>query len=126
MPTGYHQAQPRSHRIELLERLKELNQIGIALSRETDITSLLETIVVVAKRMSNADGATLYRVTDEHTLKFEIMRTNSLGIAMGGTTGIEIPFDQTGGNWSKDNRVTGLPRNDSRGFRRPMKSSVIL
>src|SRR5207244_3024870 len=33
------------------------------------------------------------RVTEERTLQFEIMRTDSLGIAMGGTTGIDIPFD---------------------------------
>src|SRR5262245_45027075 len=92
MPTGY-DPQSRSLRGELQERLNDLNQVGIALSRETDINSLLETIVVVAKRMSNADGATLYRVTEARTLKFEIMRNDSLGIAMGGTTGVEIPFD---------------------------------
>ena len=39
----------------------------------------------------NADGGTLYRVTDERTLKFEIMRNDSLGIAMGGTTGDADP-----------------------------------
>src|SRR5262245_65086941 len=91
MPTGY-DPQSRSLRGELQERLNDLNQIGIALSRETDINSLLETIVVVAKRLSNADGATLYRVTDDRMLKFEIMRTDSLGIAMGGTTGIQVPY----------------------------------
>src|SRR5438046_2145756 len=76
----------------LLERLDQLNEIGIALSKETDITRLLETILVVAKRITNSDGGTLYRLTEERTLKFEIMRTDSLGLAMGGTTGIEIPF----------------------------------
>ena len=79
-------------RSNLLERVEQLNQIGIALSKETDTTRLLETIVVVAKRITNADGGTLYRVTDERTLEFEIMRTDSLALAMGGTTGIEIPF----------------------------------
>jgi HD-GYP domain-containing protein (c-di-GMP phosphodiesterase class II) len=79
-------------RNNLLERLEGLNRIGAALSKETDINQLLETILIVAKRITNADGGTLYRVTDERTLKFEIMRTNSLGIAMGGTTGMEIPF----------------------------------
>ena len=34
----------------------------------------------------------MYRVTDERTLKFEIMRNDTLGIAMGGTTGVAIPF----------------------------------
>ena len=77
----------------LLERLEQLNHVGIALSKETDITRLLETILVVAKWITNADGGTLYRVTDEHTLKFEIVRTDSLGLAMGGTTGVKIPFE---------------------------------
>src|SRR5438105_5781836 len=74
-------------------RLQQLNRIGIALSKETDITSLLEMILLVAKRITNADGGTIYRVTEERTLKFEIMRTDSLGIAMAGTTGVPIPVD---------------------------------
>ena len=77
----------------MLQRLEQLNQVGIALSKETDITRLLETILVVAKWITNADGGTLYLVTDEHTLKFEIVRTDSLGLAMGGTTGVKIPFE---------------------------------
>jgi HD-GYP domain-containing protein (c-di-GMP phosphodiesterase class II) len=88
--------EPQSRRLSdstnLLERLDQLNQIGIALSKETDITRLLETILVVAMRITNADGGTLYRVTEDLTLKFEIMRTDSLSLAMGGTTGVEIPF----------------------------------
>ena len=76
----------------LFERLEQLNQIGVALSKETDINRLLEAILIAAKTITNADGGTLYRVTDERTLKFEIMRTDSLHIAMGGTTGVEIPF----------------------------------
>jgi HD-GYP domain-containing protein (c-di-GMP phosphodiesterase class II) len=77
---------------DLFLRLEQLNDIGVALSRETDIDRLLETILVAAKSITNADGGTLYRVTDERTLKFEIMRNDTLGIAMGGTTGIAIPY----------------------------------
>jgi HD-GYP domain-containing protein (c-di-GMP phosphodiesterase class II) len=73
-------------------RLDLLNRIGVALSGETDINRLLETILVVAKSITHADGGTLYRVTEERTLQFEIMRTDSLGLAMGGTSGVEIPF----------------------------------
>jgi HD-GYP domain-containing protein (c-di-GMP phosphodiesterase class II) len=76
----------------LFERLEQLNQIGVALSKETDLNRLLEAILIAAKKITNADGGTLYRVTEERTLKFEIMRNNTLGIAMGGTTGVEIPF----------------------------------
>ena len=76
----------------LFERLDQLNQIGVALSKETDITRLLEIILLAAKKITNADGGTLYRLTDERSLKFEIMRNDTLNIAMGGTTGVEIPF----------------------------------
>jgi HD-GYP domain-containing protein (c-di-GMP phosphodiesterase class II) len=83
---------PLSNSTNLLERLEQLNRVGIALSKERDTTRLLETILVTAKRITNADGGTLYRVTEDRTLKFEIMHTDSLGLAMGGTTGVEIPF----------------------------------
>ncbi len=78
---------------ELLQRLGELNAIGISLSSESNINHLLETILVAAKRITNADAGTLYLVEPEqHVIRFEIMRTDSLGIAMGGTTGEPIPF----------------------------------
>lgn len=76
----------------LFERLEQLNQVGVALSQETDINRLLEAILLAAKKITHADGGTLYRVTDERTLKFEIMRNDTLNIAMGGTTGAAIPF----------------------------------
>lgn len=80
---------------DLWSRLKELNHIGIALSREKETTRLLETILVAAKNITNADGGTIYLIEgegSERSLKFEIIRTDSLHIAMGGTTGSPIPF----------------------------------
>ena len=76
----------------LFERLEQLNQVGVALSKETDINRLLEAILLAAKKITNADGGTLYRVMEERTLKFEIMRNDTLNIALGGTTGAAIPF----------------------------------
>ena len=76
----------------LLENIERLNRIGVALSAERDNDRLLEMILLGAKELTNSDGGTLYTVTDDKRLKFEIMRTDSLGIAMGGTTGQEIPF----------------------------------
>jgi len=76
----------------LFERLDQLNQIGVALSKESDINRLLEAILVAAQKITHADGGTLYRMTEERTLKFEIMRNDTLGIAMGGTTGKPISF----------------------------------
>ena len=78
---------------ELLQRLERLNAIGVALSAEGNNQRLLEMILLGAKEITNADGGTLYMLTDDQHLKFEIMRTDTLGIAMGGTTGKNIPFD---------------------------------
>jgi HD-GYP domain-containing protein (c-di-GMP phosphodiesterase class II) len=77
---------------DLVQRLEQLNAIGASLSGERDITRLLETILIAAKSITRADGGTLYRLTDERTLRFEIMRTSSLRFYLGGTTGNPIPF----------------------------------
>jgi HD-GYP domain-containing protein (c-di-GMP phosphodiesterase class II) len=78
---------------ELFRRLEELNEVGIALSRVKDTSRLLEAILVAAKKITNADGGTLYRIDAEKKLvHFEIVRTDSLNVAMGGTTGVEVPF----------------------------------
>ncbi|MEG3618993.1 HD domain-containing phosphohydrolase [Magnetovibrio sp. PR-2] len=86
-----------------------LIEIGISLSAERNHQRLLETILLEAKNMCNADGGTLYLCgnmveregepepvfepeADGRFMKFEIMRTDSLGIAKGGTTGEDIPF----------------------------------
>ncbi len=72
--------------------LRKLNSVGIALSVEKDHGRLLEMILMHAKDMTRADGGTLYLRTEENTLKFEIVRTDSLGIHMGGTKGEPISF----------------------------------
>jgi HD-GYP domain-containing protein (c-di-GMP phosphodiesterase class II) len=77
---------------DLLQRLDQLVEIGVALSSERDINKLLESILVAAKSITNADGGTLYRMQEARELKFEIVRNDSLGIAMGGTSGVPIPF----------------------------------
>ncbi len=78
---------------ELFRRLEELNQVGISLSNQKDTNRLLEAILVAAKKITNSDGGTLYRVdADKKLVHFEILRTDSLSIAMGGTTGVEVPF----------------------------------
>lgn len=66
--------------------------LGIALSTEKDTDRLLETILLEAKTLCHADAATLYVRTKDDRLSFAIMRTDSLGIARGGTGGEPIPF----------------------------------
>ncbi len=79
--------------VDLFQRLDQLVEIGVSLSSERDINKLLESILVAAKSITSADGGTLYRMAEEgRKLKFEIMRNDSLGIAMGGTSGVPIPF----------------------------------
>ncbi len=77
----------------LFRRLEQLNEIGAALSSERDIHRLLEKILIAAKTITHADGGTLYRVTEDgKALRFEIVRNNSLGIALGGTSDNPISF----------------------------------
>lgn len=77
---------------DLVQRLDQLNAIGASLSAERDIDRLLEAILTAAKTITRADGGTLYRMTDEKSLRFEIVRTSSLKFYLGGTTGNPIPF----------------------------------
>ena len=73
-------------------RLEQLNAIGASLSAERDINRLLESILTAAKAITRADGGTLYRVADDRTLRFEIVRTTSLEYYLGGTSGNPVPF----------------------------------
>ena len=81
--------------VDLFRRLDQLNEIGAALSLEKNLNALLEKILLAVKTITRADGGTLYLIESEgaaQVLRFEIVRTASLEIAMGGTTGNPIPF----------------------------------
>jgi HD-GYP domain-containing protein (c-di-GMP phosphodiesterase class II) len=73
-------------------RLEQLNAIGASLSAERDINRLLESILAAAKTITGADGGTLYRLAEDKTLRFEIVRTTSLKYYLGGTSGNPVPF----------------------------------
>ncbi len=74
--------------------LRHLIDLGIALSAERNSNRLLERIVLGAKELTNADGGTLYLRTEAETLRFVIIRNDTLNVAMGGTTGKAIPFPE--------------------------------
>ena len=75
----------------LEDRVKRLQEIGLALSTEDDINVIFELIMDEAKNITNADGRTLYMISDDgKTMKFEIMATESMNFSQGGTTGVEI------------------------------------
>jgi len=77
----------------LLTHVEQLTSIALALSAEKDSNRLLEKILLGAKTLTNADGGTLYLLTADGKLQFEIMHNDSLGIAMGGSTGVAVPFE---------------------------------
>ena len=71
-----------------LDQIRRLTQIGSALSAERNLDKLLEMIVDEARAFTNADGGTLYIMSDDETeLFFAIVQTKSLNIRMGGTGG---------------------------------------
>lgn len=71
-----------------IKKIKRLTEIGVALSAEKRIDRLLEMIVDEARKFTNADGGTLYIMTDdEKELRFAIVQNDSLNVRMGGTSG---------------------------------------
>ena len=71
---------------------RQLIDIGIALSVERDYGTLMERILLEAKRLTNSDAGTLYLNNQEKELTFQIVRNDTLNIALGGTSGGEIKF----------------------------------
>ena len=71
---------------DLGDRLKRLNEIGVALSAERDLTVLLERILYEARRFTHADAGTLFLVEDDH-LNFEIAQNDTLHSFMVGRSG---------------------------------------
>lgn len=70
--------------------VREILEIGIALSAERDRARLVERILFGAMAVARADGGTVYLRTDDDQLEFSVRRTISLGIHQGGTSGVPI------------------------------------
>ncbi|MBF0271369.1 MAG: GAF domain-containing protein [Magnetococcales bacterium] len=66
------------------EKLQKLVELGVSLAQERDIDTLLENILLGGKALTHADAGTLYLRTKDDLLRFTIVRTDSLGISMGG------------------------------------------
>ncbi|MFN3362081.1 MAG: HD domain-containing phosphohydrolase [Pseudanabaenaceae cyanobacterium] len=82
-------AQVDPHCLEMasnVEQLEKLNSIGIALSAERHIPTLLEMILRELKQMLGADGGTIYMLKDNH-LHFNTVLNTSLNIYLGGVKG---------------------------------------
>ncbi|HJA70957.1 MAG TPA: GAF domain-containing protein [Candidatus Lachnoclostridium stercoravium] len=65
------------------ENIRKILEIGISLSSEKDFNRLLEKILIRVMELTNCDAGTLY-LRSEDTLRFKIMRNNTLRIFMGG------------------------------------------
>ncbi len=66
-----------------LSKIKELNRIGMALSAERDLNTLLFTILFQARKFTNADAGTLYLKDETYRkLNFEIIQNDTLNEKM--------------------------------------------
>jgi HD-GYP domain-containing protein (c-di-GMP phosphodiesterase class II) len=84
-------------RLEIhLEIVTTLNRIGIALTAERDTERLTELILLGAKRITNADGCSLYTISDDKRLQLSLMKIDSLSLVRQGSDGIWIPLYDEG------------------------------
>jgi GAF domain-containing protein len=74
------------------QREEFLLNIGAALSSETNHHKLFEMVLKAACEMTGADAGTIYSVTQENKLKFEVLINTSLNLHYGGTSKDPIPF----------------------------------
>ncbi len=65
---------------------EEIMKVNLALSSETNKDILLEKILTLTKRITKADGGTLYiKSRDEQRLEFKVVQNDTLNIRLGGT-----------------------------------------
>lgn len=72
--------------------LQQLNEIGIALSKEPSLPKLHEMILKYAMDLTHADGGTIYSVIEKKSARFEIFFSRSRNLHLGGTSSKPIPF----------------------------------
>ncbi|MEZ4693822.1 MAG: HD domain-containing phosphohydrolase [Aliarcobacter sp.] len=67
-------------------KFEEIMKINLAFSSEHNKEKLLENILNLTRKLTNADAGTLYiKSKDEKTLQFKVVQNDSLNIFMGGT-----------------------------------------
>ncbi|WP_447555786.1 GAF and HD-GYP domain-containing protein [Vreelandella sp. EE22] len=68
-----------------MTRIRQLNEIGIALSSERNLGALLENLLTSARKLTSADAGTLYTVDEsKQQLSFAIVQNDTLNIHLGG------------------------------------------
>jgi len=76
-----------NHRV--IEQLKILTDISIALSEEISKDELLEMILHSAKSITAADGGTIYTI-ENNIISLSIVHSSSLNIHLGGTSNLPV------------------------------------
>lgn len=74
------------------ELLHVVIPLGASLAGEQDFDQLLEKILHGAMSFCHTDAGTMYLRTPDNQLAFVIVRNNSLGLVMGGTSGQPVAF----------------------------------
>lgn len=104
--------------MKLEDKLRRLNEIGISLSIERNLRSLLKKILIYAKGLTFADGGTIYLVTPEGTCHFEIISTDSLNyLVVSGEGAQKLPFQAVPlnvGGCPNDNNIVSYAVNHKR------------
>lgn len=66
--------------------LNEFLNVSVALSGEKNTSKLLESILLSAKKLANADGGTIYSVNDKNELVFDTLFNDTLKLHLGGSS----------------------------------------
>ena len=91
--------------------IDQLNEIGHLLTEEKDFQVVMKKILTTAKKLSHADAGTFYLLgSDEKTLEFTAVQTDSLGLSLSSADGT-IPWPN-------------LPLYDKEGLYNPINVSV--
>jgi len=93
------------------EKLTRLVDLGIAMSAERDGTRLMEMVLLGAKELTNADGATLYVRGDDDLMHFQMVLNDTLDLTLGGAADNalampSIPLFDAGGRPNHGNVVS--------------------
>jgi hypothetical protein len=102
---------------QVFKKIARLNEIGIALSAAADVNVLCDEILAGAMELTDCDGGSLYMMSEDRTvLEFVIVWTHSLGIHMGGSSGVEITMPpvplMVDGKPNKNNVVSSAVHDD--------------
>lgn len=88
-----------------LQIMITLNQIGIALSAEKDNNRLLELILFNAKKITNADGCSLFTLTGDKQLRLSVMSIDSINLVIDRADGVVVPLHDEEGQPNTGNAI---------------------